>query len=91
MSASGNGLGTGLALHCPRCAEINPNLHAAGPRGSGDWAVVFVAVVILVAALVAAIKLLWFPGEQAPHHVKRMILDDSVPGSSVPAEVQGHE
>lgn len=91
MSVSGNGLGAGLALHCPRCAEIDPTLHAAEPRGPGDWLLVSVAVVVLVAALVAAVKALWFPGEQAPHHVKRSILDDSVPGSSVPAEVQGHE
>ncbi len=80
-----------LTAYCPRCAAADPLLHAAEPRGLGDWVLVAVSVVILVAALTAALKLLWLPGEEGTQHVKRSVLDDSLPSPHPSAEVQRHE
>lgn len=88
---SWNELVSTLAARCPRCAAVDPLLHAAEPRGPGDWLLVAISVVVLAAALAAAFKLLWFPGERAAQHVKRSILDDSLPSVPSSAEVRGHE
>ncbi|MCA9597337.1 MAG: hypothetical protein KC776_28680 [Myxococcales bacterium] len=62
---------------CPNCAVANPTAHSATPTGTWEFGVVAVGLVLVALALVAALKLLLRPGERAPEHIKRTILDDT--------------
>lgn len=52
------------------------NQHAATPGGIGDYIIVAIAVLILIAAVVLCIKFFLKPGETEKNHIKRVVLDD---------------
>lgn len=46
------------------------------PNGPLDYVIVAVAVVVVVVTAIQTIRWLIAPGEDAPDHIKRVILDD---------------
>lgn len=71
--------GAFFAAYCPQCSADGPGGHGVAPRGAWDFAIVAVGAVILLFALLLAIRFLFRPGEGSPTHVKWTILDDTVP------------
>ena len=43
------------------------------------WALVVLAAAVVLLAFAQAVRFTWRPGEDAPDHVKRSILDDGSP------------
>jgi len=62
---------------CPACAVNNLAGHTLVPRGPLETAVFAVALLVLFRVLLLAARYLWRPGELAPGHIKRTVLDDS--------------
>ncbi len=74
------------ALACELCSAPQPKplrglVHGTGPQGSLDYLIAAVAVVIVLLALVWAVKCLVRPGERDPAHIKRTILHPNSYGS----------
>ncbi len=65
------------------CAAMAPGLHEGGPESSWEIALVVVGLLIVVIALVQAVRFLFWPGERAAGHIKRAVLDDSAPSAKV--------
>lgn len=67
------------ALACEVCEEQQPEwlqsvVHGPGPKGPGDYIVMYIGIAIVIAVLILSIKLLVKPGEKRPDHVKYSIL-----------------
>lgn len=56
--------------------------HASSLSGQWETVVVVAAGVVVAVVFTLAIKMLLWPGERAPDHIKRAILDDSAERSS---------
>jgi len=76
MSHGAEGNSSLVAL-CPACSANNLPGHTLVPRGPLETAVFAAALLILLRVLVLAVKYLVRPGELAPGHIKRAVLDDS--------------
>jgi hypothetical protein len=66
-----------LTALCPACSANNFPGHTLVSRGPLETAVFAAALLILVRVLFHAAKYLCRPGELAPDHIKRTVLDDS--------------
>lgn len=69
------------AMACPACEKQQPKLlrgitHGAGPSGPLDMILVWLMVGVVVLTLFYSIKWLVKPGEKAPDHIKRFILNN---------------
>ncbi len=62
---------------CPRCAAVGVEGHVTGPADSWDVGIGGLGAIIVAAALGRALWLLLRPGEKAPRHIKRAVLDDT--------------
>lgn len=65
---------------CEVCERNQPKVlkgitHGAGPEGKWDYAIVCVALIIVVLTLFYSIKWMIKPGEKGKKHIKRLILD----------------
>lgn len=54
------------------------NQHAAAPGGIGDYVIVAIAILVLIAVVVLCIKFFLKPGETGKDHIKRVVLDDEI-------------
>lgn len=54
------------------------NQHSAAPGGIGDYIIVAIAVLILIATVVLCIKFFLKPGERGKDHIKHVVLDDEI-------------
>jgi hypothetical protein len=66
---------------CAVCERTQPKLlrgitHGAGPESKWDYVIVWVAIVIVAAALLFSVKWLVRPGERSGSHIKRFILNN---------------
>lgn len=65
---------------CPVCEKQQPKVlrgvaHGAGPDNDWDYLIVGVITVIVLITLFYSMKWLLRPGEDAPGHIKRNVLD----------------
>ncbi len=65
---------------CPVCEKQQPKVlrgvaHGAGPDNNWDYLIVGVITVIVLITLFYSMKWLVRPGEDAPSHIKRSVLD----------------
>jgi len=65
---------------CPVCEKQQPKVlrgvaHGAGPDNNWDYLIVGVITVIVLITLFYSMKWLVRPGEDAPGHIKRNVLD----------------
>lgn len=58
---------------------MHPTHSIAGPHAVWEWALVVCAVLILVWVLYLGVKYTFWPGEDAPDHIKRKILEGDAP------------
>ena len=68
------------AWACPVCEKQQPKVlrgvaHGAGPENDWDYLIVGVIAVTVLITLFYSIKWLVRPGEAAPSHIKRNVLD----------------
>lgn len=68
------------AYACEVCKENQPKVlqnitHGTGPSGDVDYIIIWIAVIIVAITLLMSIKYLVRPGEQAPDHIKKSILN----------------
>ncbi|MGY0039392.1 hypothetical protein [Pedobacter sp. NJ-S-72] len=64
---------------CPACEKQQPKLlrgitHGAGPDGNWDYAIITIAVIIVLFTLFYSVKWLVKPGEEAESHIKQIII-----------------
>lgn len=69
-----------LAYACPVCDKQQPKVlqgisHGAGPDGNLDYAIVWLAVGIVLLSLFYTIKWMIRPGEKNNNHIKNTILN----------------
>lgn len=69
------------AMACPACEKQQPELlkgitHGAGPSGPMDMVLVWLMVAVVIITLYLSLKWLIKPGEKAPDHIKRFILNN---------------
>ena len=65
---------------CEVCKEKQPRVlqgitHGAGPDGNTDYIIIWSAVVIVTITLFLSIKYLVKPKENAPEHIKHIIVE----------------
>lgn len=65
---------------CPACEKQQPKLlkgitHGTGPDGNIDYAIIGVAVIIVLFTLFYSVKFLVKPGENAKNHIKQSIFN----------------
>jgi len=65
---------------CEVCKEKQPRVlqgitHGAGPDGNTDYMIIWSAVVIVTITLLLSIKYLVKPKENAPGHIKNIIVE----------------
>ena len=46
------------------------------PNRLVDYAIVVIAVIVVLVTIMQTVRLLVWPGESAPDHIKRLILDE---------------
>lgn len=68
-------------LACEVCQSQQPKVmqnitHGAGPQGQTDFIIIAVSIVIVLVTLILSVKYLLKPGENAPSHVKNIVLEN---------------
>lgn len=68
-----------ILFACPVCEKRQPRLlrgitHGTGPASNWDWVIVLGVTVFAIAVLLLSVRYLLRPGEQAPSHVKQIVL-----------------
>lgn len=68
-------------LACDVCQKNQPAplrgiTHGTGPQSQWDMPIVWISAIIVGITLVLAVRMLVRPGEQAPGHIKRMVLNE---------------
>jgi len=69
---------------CDACQKQQPKLlkgitHGTGPQGEWDMPIIWVSAVIVVITLILAVKFLVKPNEKNADHIKRSILNNTLP------------
>jgi len=72
------------ALACDVCQKNQPAplrgiTHGTGPQSQWDMPIVWVSAIIVGITLLLAVRMLVRPGEHAPGHIKRMVLNEPAP------------
>ena len=65
---------------CPVCDRQQKGIlsgitHGSGPQSNWDYLIMAVMIVIVVATLIASVKMLVRPGEKGDKHIKRIVLN----------------
>lgn len=65
---------------CPACEKQQPKLlqgitHGTGPDGNIDYAIIAIAVIIVLFTLFYSVKFIFKPGEKAKNHIKQIIFN----------------
>lgn len=68
------------SMACPACEKQTPKIlrgisHGAGPDGNVDYVIVAVSALIVLVTFYYSLKWILKPGEKAPNHIKRTILN----------------
>ena len=71
---------TALVAACPACEKQQPKLlqgitHGSGPDGNIDYAIIAIAVLIVLLTLFYSVKFIFKPGEKATNHIKQIIFN----------------
>jgi len=72
----------GQSIACEVCKRQQPEIlqdlaHGTGPQGTSDYIITWSAVIIVGITLILSLKMLIYPNEQQPNHIKNIPLLDN--------------